>query len=233
MKVGTDGVLLGAWASPHTEQTSTSTPPHSALHTLPSTLHCLDIGTGTGVIALMLAQRFPSAQIEGIDIDEASLLQAKENVEASRFADRVSIRKADFIDLKSFTNRYNLIVSNPPFYTEETLSGNQTRDKARHTVSLPFEVLIGNAAQLLTEEGHFSVIIPYQSASGFISTCAFHQLYLMRRTDVRSSERKPFKRTLLEFGRNIRPVDASTMTLHNTENQRTAEYAELTKEFYL
>ena len=233
MKVGTDGVLLGAWISPCTERLSTLPQEVPSLAPTHLPLNCLDIGTGTGVIALMLAQRFPTARIEGIDIDEASLLQAKENVEASCFADRISIREADFSNLKSFTNKYNIIVSNPPFYNEDTLSGNQARDKARHTVSLPFEVLIRNAAQLLTEKGNFSVIIPYQNATDFISTCALHQLYLTRRTDVRSSERKPFKRTLLEFGRDIRPADVNTMTLHNAENQRTAEYTELTKDFYL
>ena len=96
MKVGTDGVLLGAWACPYTEQTLT--------------MKCLDIGTGTGLIALMLAQRFPAAHITGIDIDDASLEQAKENVEASPFRGQIHIKKQDFIDIDSFSNKYDIIV---------------------------------------------------------------------------------------------------------------------------
>ena len=219
MKVGTDGVLLGAWACPYTEQTLT--------------MKCLDIGTGTGLIALMLAQRFPAAHITGIDIDDASLEQAKENVEASPFREQIHIKKQDFIDIDSFSNKYDIIVSNPPFYKEETLGGNQARDAARHTTSLPFDLLIENANRLLSEKGLFCVIIPYLDASSFISMCAFKKLYLHRRLDVRSSERKPFKRALLEFGKDISPTQAGTLTLQDAHNSRTAEYDQLTGAFYL
>ena len=218
MKVGTDGVLLGAWAGMGWDIRDGK---------------YLDVGTGTGLIALMLAQRFPTASIEGIDIDDASLEQAKENIEKSVFGTRITLQKQDFSDINSFSNKYNLIVSNPPFYTEDTLSGNKTRDMARHASFLPFETLVENAAKLLTENGHFSVIIPYQSAPDFISLCAINRLYLTRRTDVRSSLRKPFKRTLLEFGKTILPVDATTLTLHDEHGQRTPDYTQLTAPFYL
>lgn len=215
MKVGTDGVLLGAWASDIVPR------------------RILDVGTGTGLISLMMAQRFPEAEVLGVDIDEASIEQARENVKSSPFEEQINIEKQDFQHIDSFSNQYDLIVSNPPFYQEETLGGNKPRDAARHTVSLPFETLIKNSEKLLSEEGLFSVIIPYQSAADFISTCALHLLYLTRRTDVRSNERKPFKRTLLEFGRSIHPVEACTMILYDAENQRTAAYTELTKDFYI
>lgn len=219
MKVGTDGVLLGTWACPHTEQ--------------PLPIKCLDIGTGTGLIALMLAQRFPTASITGIDIDDASIEQAKENVEASPFKEQILIKKQDFNIINLHSNKYELIVSNPPFYKEETLGGKQARDAARHTTSLPFNTLVENASKMLSENGAFSVIIPYAEAPSFISICAFNKLYLHRRLDVRSSERKPFKRTLLEFGKTLFPAQTDTLTLQDTHNSRTAEYAQLTGAFYI
>ena len=220
MKVGTDGVLLGAW-------TSLPISPCS----LP--LAVLDVGTGTGLIALMLAQRFPAANIVGIDIDEASIEQAKENVKNSVFYQQIEVRKQDFLDLHSFSKKYNLIVSNPPFYVEETLGGNDARDTARHATFLPFEKLVYNTAHLLEEGGLFSVIIPYKSAPDFISLCAQNGFYLTRQTDVRSTARKPFKRSLLEFAKTIQPTTHSTLTLYDSVQDRTVEYTELTQDFYL
>ena len=221
MKVGTDGVLLGAWAySP-------------IVNCQLSTVNCLDVGTGTGLIALMLAQRFPAANIVGIDIDEASIEQAKENVESSPFKAQISIQEQDFSNLDSFSNQYDLIISNPPFYAEDTLSGKETRDKARHTTSLPFETLVGNASKLLTKEGRFCVIIPHQSATDFISICVANRLYLIRRLNIRSKESKPFNRVLLEFCTMIQPTETNTLTLYDAKGQRTPEYNQLTEDFYL
>ena len=236
MKVGTDGVLLGAWAgqlSTSNSQLSTLNSKPSTLNPKPSTLNCLDVGTGTGLIALMLAQRFPTAAIEGIDIDEASIEQAKENVEASPFKTQITLKKADFSNINSCFNQYDLIVSNPPFYKEDTLGGKEARDKARHTTSLPFETLIANAAKLLVKDGLFCVIIPYQSANDFISICLENRLYLTRRVNIRSTERKPFIRVLLEFSTSIQPSETSILTLYDTQQQRTFEYQELTNDFYL
>lgn len=215
MKVGTDGVLLGAWASPKIGGAY------------------LDIGTGTGLIAMMLAQRFSTANIVGIDIDEASLEQARENIESSPFKARISIQNQDFTNINSFSNKYDLIVSNPPFYKEDTLSGKTARDNARHTTSLPFETLVENSARLLTEEGVFCVIIPHQSASDFISICVANRLYLTRRLNIRSTERKPFNRVLLEFSPSIQPAETNTLTLYDEQGKRTVAYTELTKDFYI
>lgn len=220
MKVGTDGVLLGAWAG-------------SNFNTISTPFRILDVGTGTGLIALMMAQRFPAANIVGIDIDEASLEQAKENVESTPFKTRISIEKQDFSDINSFSRQFDLIVSNPPFYTEDTLGGNQARDKARHTTSLPFEILVENATKLLTEEGLFSVIIPHQSAADFISICVANRLYLTRRLNIRSTERKSFNRVLLEFSTKMQPSETNTLTLYDANNNRSPEYAQLTQDFYL
>ena len=255
MKVGTDGVLLGAWAG-------------KGLREDGSPMAILDVGTGSGLIALMLAQRFEGSHVDAIDIHDDSVAQAACNAQASVFADRIHVCKQDFClmgedfnghdknlkssdkdfnghdknlkssdkDFKSLNkdfNRYDLIVTNPPFYIEDTLSGNSARDNARHTSSLPFEVLIGGASKLLNEAGLFAVIIPYSSSAAFVGSCALHGLYLLRRTDVRSTERKPFKRSLLEFGRHAAASDASVLTLYSAGCQRSDEYAELTQDFYL
>lgn len=224
MKVGTDGVLLGAWAGRGINVDPNVTP---------STIRCLDIGTGTGLIALMLAQRFPSAKIDGIDIDAASLEQAKENVEDSIFKAQITLIEQDFININSLPNKYELIVSNPPFYKEDTLGGNQARDNARHTTSLPFETLISNAAKLLSKDGLFCVIIPHQSAANFISICVANRLYLTRRVNIRSTERKPYNRVLMEFSTSIHPTETKALTLYDANNHRSPEYAQLTNDFYL
>ena len=221
MKVGTDGVLLGAWAQvPIYEQPT----PHPSV---------LDVGTGTGLIALMLAQRYPDAKIVGIDIDEASVEQAKENVESTPFKTQIAILEQDFSNIDSFSNKYDLIVSNPPFYTEDTLGGKEARDKARHTTSLPFETLVKNTAKLLSKSGLFSVIIPFQSAADFISICVANRLYLTRRLNIRSKETKPFNRVMLEFSTTIQPADTSILTLYDAHHERTPEYTQLTQDFYL
>lgn len=221
MKVGTDGVLLGAWAQvPLNENAS----PHP---------NVLDVGTGTGLIALMLAQRFPAAKILGIDIDKPSIEQAKENVESTPFKTQISILEQDFSNIDYFSNKYDLIVSNPPFYTENTLCGKEARDMARHTTSLPFEILVENATKLLTKGGLFCVIIPYQSASDFISICVTNRLYLTRRLNIRSKESKPFNRVMLEFSTTIQSAETSTLTLYDDHHERTPEYTQLTQDFYL
>ncbi|MBR1667744.1 MAG: methyltransferase domain-containing protein [Bacteroidaceae bacterium] len=221
MKVGTDGVLLGAWASLCKKASQSKT-------------NILDIGTGTGLIALMLAQRFPMAVIEGVDIDDASIEQAKENVKSSPFSLRISIEKKDFNSIESFSNKYDLIVSNPPFYQEDTLGGNHARDAARHTTSLPFETLIENASLLLTKQGVFSVILPSGEASHFIAICATYGLYLEHRTDIQSTPQKLSKRVLLAFMKDYHfTVAIDSLTLYDGQGNRTSEYNQLTEDFYL
>ena len=229
MKVGTDGVLLGAWAAPANEI-------EKAEASTNSTLKILDVGTGCGLIALMLAQRFPNSYIEGIDIDDASVLQAKLNVTESIFSERITIKKKDYRDIEHFCNKYDLIVSNPPFYNEDTLSGNMARDIARHTSFLSFETLISNTSKLLLPNGVFAVIIPYQSTKDFISTCIQEKLYLTRRMDIKPTNKKSPNRTLLAFSPckgKVENIDSQLMTLYDTDNRRTEEYTAMTRDFYL
>ena len=161
MKIGTDGVLLGAWTN---------------LDLQPQTI--LDIGAGTGVLSLMLAQRSPSADLEAIEIDEAAYEQCVENFEASSWADRLFCYHAgldEFMD--EIEHPYDLIISNPPFYAEQVSSGDAARDRARQKQSLPFEELLQGVAKLLAPEGLFSTIIPYKEEADFIALAASYGLF--------------------------------------------------------
>ena len=222
MKVGTDGVLLGAWAS--------------ALGT--NARRVLDIGTGTGLIAMMVAQKNQQASIEGIDIDKASVEQAKENVKSSPFVSRITIDNKDFNNIELFSHNYDLIVSNPPFYEEETLGGKHARDAARHTTSLPFKTLVENASKLLDGDASsnalFCVIIPSSAANDFIALCATRSLYLRERIDVRSNSYKPPIRAMLAFTKGaLKESTTRTLTLYDQGNLRSAQYNEFTEDFYL
>ena len=236
MKVGTDGVLLGAWASPILNEEWAKATEVMEQGAIAPHLNILDVGTGSGLIALMLAQRFPNSYIEGIDIDDASILQATENVAESAFCERIVISKRDYSDIEQFCNKYDLIVSNPPFYKENTLGGNTARDTARHTSFLSFETLISNTSKLLLPSGIFCVIIPYQSAADFISICVQEKLYLTRRMDIKSTPQKPPNRTMLAFspmgGYNNKEA-TKILTLYDDGNQRSKEYSAMTKDFYL
>lgn len=148
MKVGTDGVLLGAWAW--------------------GGRRILDIGTGTGLIALMMAQRFGTAQVDAIDVDEDACRQASENIAASPFADRVSVACARLQDYNVGDALYDAIVSNPPFFLETLKSPDPQRAMARHADSLPFADLFAGVARLLSETGVFSVVVPVEAAESLM-----------------------------------------------------------------
>lgn len=214
MKVGTDGVLLGALAKA----------PHPKI--------ILDVGTGTGLVALMLAQRFPDAMIEAIDIDEGAVSQAMDNVERSPFCDRIDVRKEDFCKMEKH-GTYDLIVSNPPFYEEDTSCPDSQRNTARHTTSLPFSTLIENASAMLSDDGVFAVIIPTERAANFIIECATNGLYLSLRTNIKTTMKKQEKRCVLHFTKEKRTAEVNTLILNDAEGKRTKEYEELTNEFYL
>lgn len=218
MKVGTDGVLIGAWAPSIPEA------------------DILDIGCGSGLITLMMAQRYPISHVTAVEIDSEATIQARENISNTPFAQRIEVINADFNKFHfPEGKKYQTIVSNPPYFEETlgTLASSPTRINARHTESLSFEDLITNSASLLADNGQFSVIIPYTSASTFISICAIHGLYLSHRCDVRNSSTKQFKRTLLTFTTTITNTIQDVLTLRTSENKYTTEYQQLTKEFYL
>ena len=218
MKVGTDGVLLGAWAP------------------VPSSGSVLDIGTGTGLIALMVAQRAPQVQVVGIDIDAGAVLQANENVAASPFSSRVGILQ---VELSAFaascTERYDAIVCNPPFFTESLLPPDQARSAARHEQSLPFPTLVACASQLLLDDGSLSVVLPSSALEDFRSEAFAHDLVLTRLCRVRTTPSKSPKRILGTFVKApSTPFRFEEETLILMEGgARSAAYSALTSEFYL
>lgn len=214
MKVGTDGVLLGAW---------TKTPNGAVL----------DIGSGTGLIALMIAQRNANSTIDAIDLNKNAFLQTKANIENSPWHNRVT---AHHIALQGFMpdKKYQLIVSNPPFFVNSSKSGNEAKNLARHTDELSFNDLLQSVINLLLPDGLFSVVLPFMAATEFMELAKTHQLYLNRLCEVKPNLAKPPKRVLMEFSLLEKKLEATTLTIET--NQRhiyTPAYQNLTKEFYL
>ena len=217
MKVGTDGVLLGAWSN-------ISHNPFSIL----------DIGTGTGLIALMLAQKSSAQLIDAIEIDDNAFEQCVENFESSNWNDRLFCYHAgldEFVD--EIEEKYDLIISNPPFYSEDVSSGNKQRDIARLTFSLPFEELLEGVSILLSDEGIFNVIIPFKEEEKFIRIAATFNLFPNRITRVKGNLTSEVKRSLLEFSFNEKSFQVLELIIENERHQYTEEYINLTKDFYL
>ncbi len=218
MKVGTDGVLLGAW-----------TPIEN------NPFNILDIGTGTGIIALMLAQRSNAEQIDALEIDEEAYEQATDNFENSPWNDRLFCFHAGLDEfVEEPEDEYDLIVSNPPFYSENYKSNSEQRDLARFQDAMPFEDLVEAADLLLSENGIFSVIIPFKEEENFLALANEYELYPIKITRVKGAPNSEIKRSLLAFSRNKKsdfPVDE--LIIETARHQYTPEYIELTKEFYL
>ena len=212
MKVGTDGVLLGAWC-----------PIHLPFGHLPFTI--LDVGTGSGLIARMLMQRCPEAEVEGIDIDEAAVEQAKENGV-----------KAYCAKLQEWQGTYDLIVSNPPYFQNSLKNPDEGRKTARHTDTLSYAELIQHSARLLKEDGQLAVILPAEAETEVRQLAAAEGLYLTRATRVYSKESKPVRRILLLFEKSrLRDLEITSdnLILEDEKGGRSAAYSELCKDFYL
>lgn len=217
MKIGTDGVLLGAW-----------TP------LINNPFNALDIGAGTGILSLMLAQRSNASQIDAIEIDEDAYEQCVENFEASPWGDKLFCFHAgldEFVDEPE--DEYDLIISNPPFYTDDYKSDNASRDLARFEDALPFEELIEAAALLLSDNGIFSVIIPYKEEERFVSLCKELDLFPLKITRVKGTPTTEIKRSLLTFCRMEQTPLIDELVIEISRHNYTPEYIELTKEFYL
>lgn len=180
MKVGTDGVLLGAWAGLR-----------------PADRRILDIGAGTGLIALMMAQRAPEARITGVDVEDVA--QARENAAASPWGGRVAFEQCPVQEFAP-DERFDLIVSNPPFFVGSLTCPDEGRTTARHAVRLPFDQLRDAVVRLLADDGRFAVILPTDEARRFTAVCRGF-LALTRCTGVRTTPRRPVKRMLMEFAR--------------------------------
>ena len=216
MKVGTDGTLLGAWAEMGR--------PDGRI---------LDIGTGTGLIALMMAQRYPKAQVTAIDIDAEAVAQATDNVQASHFADRIQLCRAD-VNAFDVGEIYDAIVCNPPYFDHALTCPDDQRSLARHTLSLSYRQLISAAWRLLADEGIFSVIIPNDYFQQIESEAYLAGFFLTRIYGVRTIEGKPIKRYLIEFSKlSKKELVKKEVVIEDLPNVRSEWYQELTKEFYI
>ena len=218
MKIGTDSVLLGAWCPIDNNPFSV-----------------LDIGAGTGILSLMLAQRSSAEQIDAIEIDENAHEQCVGNFENSPWSDRLFCFHAgldEFVDEPE--DEYDIIISNPPFYSENYKTDNSQRDLARFQDALPFEDLVEAADLLLSENGIFVVIIPFKEEERFIDLCAEVELFLVKVTRVKGSHNTPIVRSLLAFKRyELSVLEADELVIEINRHEYTDDYINLTKEFYL
>ena len=226
MKVGTDGVLLGSWTQ------------IGDFRFKIEDCRFLDIGTGTGLIALMLAQRCPEAQIDAIDIDAAAVEQARENIAASPWCNRITVHHyslQEWQNIKSqITNfKYNLIVSNPPYFVNSLKNPDKQRELARHADTLPYHELFSCAASLLAEDGTFAVILPAEAEAEVIEIGKGTKLYPCHITRVSTKPGLPAKRVLMAFTKEVCPPKEDTLTIESADSPRSTDYANLTADFYL
>ena len=227
MKVGTDGVLLGCWAGAN----------HAPFGHLPCTI--LDVGTGSGLIARMLMQRFPEAEVEGIDIDEAAVEQARGHGVNAYLS---SLQEWSMVHGTCPTGKYyDLVVSNPPYFQNSLKNPDKGRELARHTDSLSYEELLAHSERLLTMHGQLAIILPADAEQEICTLATRHSLCLTHVTRVYSKESKPPRRVLLQFEKSesqdhgiteSRPLEDS-LVLEDDKGGRSAAYQELAKDFYL
>lgn len=215
MKVGTDGVLLGAWAN------------------VENVNSVLDIGTGSGVIALMIAQR-SNAHIQAVEIDRSSAIQAKYNFELSQWSERLSVEAISLQEYsKNQLNKFDLIVSNPPYFSKSLKPPSAQRALTRHTDELPNADLLCGVSLLLKPEGRFCAIFPYTEGNIFIAEAVNYGLFCNRKVFVQTKPEKPIIRILAEFSFNKIKLPDSTISIHTSAGDYTDDYKILTADFYL
>ncbi len=214
MKVGTDGVLLGAWSRVLGRDV-------------------LDIGTGTGLIAIMLAQRSEKMTIDSVELELEAFQEAQENINNCDWTDRITAYNNSIQEFKTI-KKFDLIISNPPFFIYSTQAQDSNRNIARHTDQLSFKDLIEAIIRLLKPEGIFSLILPTTEAEHFINLAKQKQLFINRKCIVKPNPTKPSKRVLMEFSFHSKKVLKEELTIETeTRHQYTKEYISLTKDFYL
>lgn len=216
MKVNTDGVLLGAW----TESKGCKA--------------ILDIGTGTGVIALMMAQKTPEASITGIEIDPISSEEAQSNVDRSKFHSQVTIVNQSIQDFARQANiTFDLIISNPPFFTGGTFSANENKANVRHTIKLPHGDLLQAVNHLLSLDGRFSLILPYIEGLRFVELAERSNLHVSRMTEVRHHKGKNVERLLIQLQKSKSQLRKNELFIMEDDLQNySAEFISLTRDFY-
>lgn len=217
MKVGTDAVLLGAWVEGS------------------GCAKALDIGTGTGIIPLILAQRFENLFIDAIDIHTDSIEEAKDNFNASSWKDRLSAQLVSLQNFEVKRPQFDLIITNPPYFEAGNLSPIKERYQARHTTTLDYETLIVQSQVLLKESGSLAVVLPYSAEDGFRESCISNGLHLWRRLAFQPKTNKPPERILLQFKKaNTAKLISNEVLIHYvSDGIWTENYKNLTRDFYL
>ncbi len=221
MKIGTDGILLGAWAKANQPE------------------RILDIGTGTGLIALMMAQRFPNAVIDAVEIEPNAAEQAARNFSASPWLERLNLHHQaiqSFAASNLHDKAYSLIVSNPPWFVDSLKSNESHRNLARHTDSLSHDELLNSARQLLHSSGRFAIVLPFGDSASLVHSAHEKNLFCHRQCHVRSKPGLSFHRALLEFetGPPESPMIPQELTIENEQHHDyTESFRELTRDFYL
>ncbi len=213
MKVGTDAMLFGTLVTESNPQ------------------RILDVGTGTGVIALMLAQRFNEAEISAVEIDEASFLEAEENFQNSRWANRLKVIQCNFLKFNP-SETFDCIVSNPPYYQTRLENNDARKSQARHDSALPMKDMIAKATELLSEKGSFWIIVPSEVASAWISASDSKGLHLNSNISIYGKEGGPVKRQILQFVHAETTRKESIFSVRQSDGSYTDEYIELTQEFH-
>ncbi len=217
MKIGTDGVLLGAWA-----------PIHDTVNSI------LDIGTGTGIIALMAAQRSNAEIIDALEIDTEAYEQAVNNFEASPWGDRLFCYHASFQEFfEEIEDRYELLISNPPFYAEDYKTSDTQRDVARFQDALPLEHLFIGASKLLSQQGKLAIILPFKEEEKSVGLAKQLNLYPEKITRVKGNATSAVKRSLLLFGFDKAKFQIDELIIENSRHDYTQDYMNLTQDFYL
>jgi len=217
MKVGMDGVLLGAWIDPSGAE------------------RILDVGTGTGLIALMMAQKNPFAAVDALEIDQEAFQEAGLNVQQSAWSDRIQLECCDFREFvyRSILN-YDLIVCNPPFFANGVKAPAQNRALARHADSLPLDVLLSGATNLLRDTGRIALIQPFESLQEIEQLAVSNHLFVSRLCRIKPNPQKPIFRILIELTNHVCEISNECLMIeYEKHHDYTQEYKELTRDFYL
>lgn len=216
MKVCTDACLFGAMVARHE----------------PRTTNCLDIGTGTGLLSLMLAQKDPDAVIDAVELDAEAADQARENFAASPWKERLNIFNADILSFKP-EKRYDLIISNPPFFEDDLMSPDEAKNHAKHDTSLSLDELAGVVQQLLAADGFFAVLLPYHRVNYFTEEAGRQGLYLAQQVLLKQTGKHNYFRGILFFSRKeVQPVN-SEIILKDSKADYTPEFISALKDYYL
>jgi tRNA1Val (adenine37-N6)-methyltransferase len=219
LKVSTDSCLFGAWVANEMESGKLKVE------------NALDIGAGSGLLMLMMAQKC-NAAIDGIEIDTATFFQAKENMEACVWKSRLQLIHADVKSFR-FQKKYNFIISNPPFYEADLKSDSFNRNVAMHDEGLKLIELLHIVNENLDAEGNFAVLLPYHRTDEFISNALSLNLFLNKRLNVRQTINHSYFRSLLLFGRKKTESDLNELSIKNELNQYTTSFENLLKDYYL